>query len=73
MGKGGGGGQQPTQNTTTSYTASLQPELMPYAQDIAQKSQTLATANYTPYQGQEIGPNMGQVNPAQPAPAGTVK
>ena len=54
MGKGGGGGQQPTQNTTTSYTASLQPELMPYAQDIAQKSQTLTAANYTPYQGQRI-------------------
>jgi len=45
---GGGGGQQ------TSYQASVQPELMPYAQDIAQKSQTLGNANYTPYQGNRI-------------------
>lgn len=57
MGKdsGGGGGQQsaaPSQST--SYQASLQPELMPYAQDIAGKAQTLSAANYTPYQGQRI-------------------
>jgi len=50
----GGGSSSPGPTTQTSYTASVQPELMPYATDIAQKSQTLSNANYTPYQGQRI-------------------
>jgi len=50
------GGDPPPAPPTiqTSYSASLQPELMPYGQDIARKAQTLAGANYTPYQGQRI-------------------
>ena len=50
----GGGNSSPAPTTQTSYTASVQPELMPYAEDIAKKSQTLSNANYTPYQGQRI-------------------
>lgn len=50
-GSSGGGGQS---STNTSYNVSLQPELMPYATDIAQKAQTLSAANYTPFQGQRI-------------------
>jgi hypothetical protein len=46
---GGGGG-----GTNTSYQVALQPELMPYAQDIAKKAQDLSATNYTPYQGQRI-------------------
>ena len=49
---GGSGSSAPT--TQTSYSASVQPELMPYATDIAAKAQTLSNANYTPYQGQRI-------------------
>ena len=49
---GGGGSSAPT--TQTSYTASVQPELMPYATDIAAKAQNLANAKYAPYEGQRI-------------------
>ena len=49
-----GGDPPPPTSTQTSYAASLQPELMPYGQDIAKKAQTLSGANYTPYQGQRI-------------------
>lgn len=49
-GGGGGGGNQ----TQTSYQYALQPEMVPYAQDILGKTQTLTAANYTPYQGQRI-------------------
>jgi hypothetical protein len=52
--EGGDGGGSPGPTTQTSYTATVQPELMPYATDIAQKAQTLSNANYTPYQGQRI-------------------
>ena len=60
----GGGSSSPGPTTQTSYTASVQPELMPYATDIAAKAQNLANANYTPYQGQRIAdfnPNQQQV------------
>jgi hypothetical protein len=60
-GGGGDGGGGPTTSTNTSYTNNLQPELMPYAQDIAKKSQDLSSVNYTPYQGQRIA----DFNPAQ--------
>jgi hypothetical protein len=60
-----GGDPPPAPPTVqTSYTNMLQPELMPYGQDIARKAQTLATANYTPYQGQRLAdfnPNQQQV------------
>ena len=59
-----GGGSPPPPTVQTSYSASLQPELMPYGQDIAKKAQTLSGANYTPYQGQRIAdfnPNQQQV------------
>jgi len=72
------GGDPPPAPPTiqTSYSASLQPELMPYGQDIARKAQTLAGANYTPYQGQRIadfnpeqqqvfGETMGMQTPGQ--------
>ena len=49
-GGGGGGGNQ----TQTSYQYALQPELVPYAKDILEKTQTLTAANYTPYKGQRI-------------------
>ncbi len=42
-GKGGGGGSQ------TSYTTTLAPQLVPYAQDIAQRAQAIAAEDYTPY------------------------
>jgi hypothetical protein len=54
----GGGGGNPSNNsgnqTQTSYQYALQPEMVPYAQDILAKTQTLTAANYTPYQGQRI-------------------
>jgi hypothetical protein len=49
---GGGGGGGPT--TNTSYQVALQPELMPYATDIAKKAQDLSSTDYTPYRGQRI-------------------
>lgn len=75
--EGGGGDPPPTPPTVqTSYTNMLQPELMPYGLDIARKTQTLAGANYTPYQGQRIadfnpeqqqvfGETMGMQTPGQ--------
>jgi len=72
-----GGDPPPAPPTVqTSYTNMLQPELMPYGQDIARKAQTLAGANYTPYQGQRIadfnpeqqqvfGETMGMQTPGQ--------
>ena len=61
-GSSGGGGSTST-GTTTQYSNTVQPELMPYAQDIASKSQTLSGAQYTPYQGERIaGFNPNQQN-----------
>jgi len=56
-GSSGGGGA----TTNTSYSAAVQPELMPYATDIAKKAQDLSSTSYTPYQGQRIA----DFNPAQ--------
>ena len=72
----GGDPPPPPPTVQTSYTNMLQPELMPYGQDIARKAQTLAGANYTPYQGQRIadfnpeqqqvfGETMGMQTPGQ--------
>ena len=72
----GGDPPPPPPTVQTSFSASLQPELMPYGQDIARKAQTLAGANYTPYQGQRIadfnpeqqqvfGETMGMQTPGQ--------
>ena len=42
-GKGGGGGSQ------TQYTTTLAPQLVPYAKDIAQRAQGIASEEYIPY------------------------
>jgi len=60
----GGDPPPPPDVQQTSYNASLQPELLPYGLDIAQKAQTLSGANYTPYKGQRIAdfnPNQQQM------------
>jgi hypothetical protein len=53
-GNSGGGGGSSAPQQQTSYQYALQPEMVPYAQDILGKTQTLTAANYTPYQGQRI-------------------
>jgi len=47
-GKGGGGGEQ------TSYTTTLAPQLVPYAKDIAQRAQGIASEEYVPYGAERL-------------------
>ena len=53
-----GGGSAPSTSsgpmTSTNFTAAVQPELLPYATNIAQQAQNLSAAQYTPYSGQRI-------------------